>query len=195
MKCYLVRHGQTNSNKEQRWQGLKDEGLSDLGKKQAKKLALYFQDVKVDYIYASDLMRAIQTANPINKELDCRMTLLKKLREVDVGDWEGLTRLEIRLEYGEDVFEGEFNPPNGEGFSEFKERVATTFAQIASKHQKQNIIVVTHGGFIQMLLGQLDNYDLEKYEENKVSNGSVTILEVNKKGTIKLIKHNLIDHL
>ncbi len=193
MKCYLVRHGQTLWNKEHRLQGWNDEGLSDLGKKQAKKLASYFRNLKIDYIYVSDLIRAVHTAHPINAELKSRITMFKKLREMNIGVWEGLTLEEIKENYEADF--SVFNPEDGETIQEFEKRVLEAFEQIKTKHIDQDILIVTHGGFIQVLLSSLAGEGFDNYEQNKVSNASVTILDINRKGKIKVVQQNGVDHL
>ncbi|HOP54967.1 MAG TPA: histidine phosphatase family protein, partial [Bacillota bacterium] len=96
---YLVRHGTTQYNLENRFQGHLDIPLSNQGIEQAKKLADYLKDKKIDAIYTSDLKRAVQTAEYIAAAKSMKYRLLPSLREVDVGELEGLRWHEVKKEY------------------------------------------------------------------------------------------------
>ena len=96
----LVRHGETDWNREGRWQGLSDTSLNDLGREQARVLAGTL-DGTVDAVYSSDLNRARETAEILAEELDLEVRLDPRLRERGFGSWEGLTTPEIEERFGE----------------------------------------------------------------------------------------------
>ena len=93
MKLILVRHGETIENVKGIMQGHIHGKLSDLGKKQAKKLALRFKEEKINAIYSSDLARASDTTKEIAKfHKKAKIILVKELRERNLGDWAGMHR-------------------------------------------------------------------------------------------------------
>ena len=91
----LARHGETDWNAVGRWQGHTDRPLTELGRRQAAELAERLADVELDAVYSSDLLRAVETAEPVAKRLGLPLQTLPELREVDVGTWAGLTRDEV----------------------------------------------------------------------------------------------------
>ena len=100
MKIILIRHAQSKGNEAGVVQGQTDEGLSELGKTQAKLFATYLEG-EFSAIYSSDLERAIQTAEPIAKKLNLQITTDSNLREAHFGIWEGLTYEEVKTKYQE----------------------------------------------------------------------------------------------
>jgi broad specificity phosphatase PhoE len=98
MKFLLIRHGQTDWNLAQRFQGQSDIPLNEVGKKQAMALADRLTNESINIVYSSDLQRAIETSKIIMQMSDCKPDLHpdQRLREVNFGDWEGLTYDEIK---------------------------------------------------------------------------------------------------
>jgi broad specificity phosphatase PhoE len=135
----IARHGETDWNRERRWQGHADPPLNDAGREQALALAADVGDV--DAIYASDLRRARETAEIVAAENGAPVHLDERLREVDVGDWSGLTRDEIAAR-----FPGATRWANGETREEMGGRVVAALLEIAAAHQGGRVLVVTHGG-------------------------------------------------
>jgi len=103
MRLYLARHGETDWNAAQRFQGWSDIPLNEVGRKQAAALADRLSVQYFDVVYCSDLQRAIETAKMIVKLSDCKPNLHSdpRLREVHFGDWEGLTYDAIKEKYPE----------------------------------------------------------------------------------------------
>src|SRR5438105_20624 len=136
----LVRHGETDWNAEGRLQGHTDRPLSDFGREQARRLADDLVGEELDAIYASDLIRARETAEIIGERLGLPVVIDPDLREKNWGTWEGLTS-EERL--GVD-FEGETT-------EEHRDRVLRAVRRIAERHPGQRIAVVTHGGSLRRI--------------------------------------------
>ncbi|MFQ5344173.1 MAG: histidine phosphatase family protein, partial [Anaerolineae bacterium] len=90
-RLILVRHGETEWNRTGRYQGFARTSLNERGHWQAEQVARRLAGWEIDAIYASDLPRAYQTAEPIARRLDLPISMTVALREVDVGEWEGLT--------------------------------------------------------------------------------------------------------
>ena len=99
----LVRHGETDWNRDRRFQGHADPGLNDTGRVQALELADELAAERIDAIYASDLARARETAEIIAGRVGAPVVLDRELREIDVGEWQGLTWPEIEQRYPDGV--------------------------------------------------------------------------------------------
>jgi probable phosphoglycerate mutase len=156
---YLIRHGETDWNQSGRWQGHADVPLNALGRAQAQRLAerLRRERAPLDAIYSSDLLRAWETAQALGEAVGLAPQSLPALREIDVGGWSGLTRVEVlardrdlmeRLESGEDVPRG----GSGERFADLYHRVVETVEQLVAAHPAGRLALVTHGGPVRALL-------------------------------------------
>ncbi|MCA1899194.1 MAG: alpha-ribazole phosphatase [Chloroflexi bacterium] len=158
MNLFLIRHGQTDWNLEQRFQGQSDVPLNAAGRKQAAALAERLAAETFDAVYSSDLQRAAETANIICKsEWNSDLHPDPRLREVNFGDWEGLTYEEIKAKHPEalaaweaDIFK--YAPPNGETLEGLALRVQAALGELRAKHEGQRIMVVAHGGTLQTLI-------------------------------------------
>jgi broad specificity phosphatase PhoE len=95
---YLVRHGETDANRELRWQGHRDTELNEVGRAQAEAVADALEALPFAAIYASDLARARDTAAPLAARLGLELRIRPALREIDVGSWEGKTLAEVSAE-------------------------------------------------------------------------------------------------
>jgi len=144
----LARHGETDWNRERRWQGHDDQPLNELGREQARELADSLDGRAIDAIYASDLARAHETAVIVGERLGLPVRADARLREVDVGDWSGMTHADIdpdalrRWEAGEKAWNG------GESYDEMGERVVAGVVALARDHPGATLLFVTHGGSI-----------------------------------------------
>ncbi len=144
----LVRHGETDWNLERRWQGHADRPLNETGRRQARELAELLGRDPPEAIYSSDLVRARVTAEIVGARLRLPVSTDLRLREVDVGEWSGLTMAEIGLRYPDAVrrwLEGGTGWMNGETYEQMGERVIAALHEIAGHHAGR-ILVVTHGG-------------------------------------------------
>jgi alpha-ribazole phosphatase len=158
MNLLLIRHGQTNWNLEQRFQGQSDIPLNDIGRKQAQALAERLVAEQFDAIYSSDLQRATETADIIRKSGFQPDTCPDpRLREIHFGDWEGMIYDEIKAKYPEtlaawenDIFKNA--PPHGETLEGLAVRVHSMLNELHEKHEDQNILIVAHGGVLQTLI-------------------------------------------
>ena len=161
----LVRHGQTPWNAAGRWQGCGDPGLTDLGRSQAHDLAnLLRADVRQKgeeplwhRIVASDLERARETASILADALALSVEVDRRLRELDVGEWTGLTRDEIEARDPETLlaFEGgepTVRPGRGESRIEIRTRSRDCIRDLAERRRGEGVIVVTHLGVIRALV-------------------------------------------
>ncbi len=144
----LARHGETDWNRERRWQGHADPPLNEAGREQAWSLAGSL-GVRVDALYSSDLARARETAEIVGKRLQLPVRLDRRLREVDVGEWSGLTSPEIELRYPDGFRrrrQGGTGWVRGETYEAMGARVIEALHAIAGTHPGGCMLVVTHGG-------------------------------------------------
>ena len=159
MKLLLIRHGQTDWNIARRFQGHSDIPLNQTGIKQAKALAERLSSQHIDALYSSDLQRALETAKIICKS-EWHSYLLhsdSRLREINFGSWEGLTYKEIKEKYPAALAERENDiyknaPPNGETLEQLCARVQSMLDELYARHKDQAVLIVSHGGVLQILL-------------------------------------------
>jgi len=151
-ELWLIRHGQTNWNLTGRWQGQSPDAppLNETGRAQA--LAILDQLPRADFaaIYSSDLLRARQTAELIANPLNLTVVLDPRLREMNLGAWEGMLSDDIKAQYPRELGEREKNPfeahaPQGESPREVTERVIAAVDEIAGKHPNDSVLIVSHG--------------------------------------------------
>jgi broad specificity phosphatase PhoE len=179
----LARHGETDWNREQRWQGHADPGLNENGRRQAEELAARLADVELAAVYSSDLARALETAEVIARAKGVDVVADPRLREIDVGEWSGLTTDEIERDFptgfarhsaGGDGWE------QGETHAAMSDRVVAAIARIAADHGSEQVLCVLHGGPIRALLAHADGVALREYRlSNRAPvNGSVARIAV-----------------
>lgn len=161
-ELWLIRHGQTDWNKNRIFQGHLDTPLNDKGAQQAMTLVETLSTTSFNAIYSSDLTRAIQTAKPLAKMQGHQIITEKKLREIHVGLYEGIPVEEVITENPEWVKrfrEGDptFLIPGGESMGEFSERICSALESIASNHQGERLAIFTHGGAIACALRRAYN--------------------------------------
>lgn len=150
----LLRHAETDWNSAGRWQGLAPIPLNEIGISQARAVAETLRRANFTQVISSDLLRARQTATIINQILELPLTYDLRLREIDVGSWQGLTRDEIenwdpnnsQKFYDSPRMERSF--PFGESYQEVGKRVVHALEDIAQLCGGQHTLVVTHGGAI-----------------------------------------------
>ncbi len=145
----IARHGQTDWNAERRWQGHADEPLNDQGRSEARALGDALRGRGIERIYSSDLIRASETAEIVARPLGLHVELDERLREVDVGEWSGLTTDEVVERFPDGHRrrrEGRTGWTNGEPFEAMARRVLESVADISGRHPDDGVLVVTHGG-------------------------------------------------
>ena len=146
----LVRHGETDWNLQQRWQGHSDTPLNDAGREQARRLAAEL--ASADALYSSDLARARETAEILGARLGLEPRLDERLRERGFGRWEGLTMADIEERYADDVrlWRAGTGPgaQDAEPIEAFAARVRSFLDDIAQRHPDEEVLVVAHGGTI-----------------------------------------------
>jgi broad specificity phosphatase PhoE len=147
---YLVRHGRTDWNDAGRYQGQVDTPLNKEGRQQAQEIARELGTVPFVAIYCSDLRRTRQTAQALAECTGRRLRFDRRLREIDLGEWEGLTVAQIQAGYPElfalwQTAPSRVGPPGGESLRRVQERVAAALDDITAAHGDGPVAVFTHG--------------------------------------------------
>jgi len=149
---WLARHGQTDWNLEGRWQGQSPHApaLNEAGKAQAHAILDQVRELDFSAIYSSDLPRARQTAEVFANALGLPVTLEPRLREMDLGMWEGMLYDDIRNLFPQEFKQRALDPintraPNGESPMEVAERVIPAADEIAARHPGESVLIVSHG--------------------------------------------------
>ena len=195
---YFMRHGETDANKVLMVQGHTDIPLNSGGLSQAQSAGERLQEMHFDAIYSSDLSRAATTAKYAAGSRDVVYT--KELREWYFGDWQGKTLTEIEKIYPEQfkLYKSNsplFHPENGESAGEFIARVKKFMQDIAKKHRGQNVLCVSHGGYIRTALQYVMNVE-QLVMKPRVDNTSISRFKTTDDGqTWQLVLWNDICHL
>jgi len=183
-RVFLVRHGETEWNALMKFQGHTDIPLSRKGRQQAKLLGQRLAQEKIAAFYASDLSRAFETALIISQFHGdgIEVKRVTDLREINFGMWEGLTTKEIKANFTKEVEKWWKNPlaariPGGETLAEVVERSRKAIKEIISRHVGEKVVVVSHGGVIRSIVGDVLGMDLNQYWRLKIDNASLSILD------------------
>ncbi|MDA0798626.1 MAG: histidine phosphatase family protein [Chloroflexi bacterium] len=158
-RWFLVRHGETQWNAEERIQGQTDVPLHETGRREAALTGKRLSDVRFAAVYASDLGRTQETAAIILGAQSAQAPEVQthaELREVGYGVFEGMTWSEIREKDGrmrdrQFVHDLDFAPPEGESFREVLARTAGFATMLSERHATDDVLVVAHGGSLRAL--------------------------------------------
>jgi broad specificity phosphatase PhoE len=146
----VARHGETDWNRENRFQGHADPPLNELGRRQSGELAETLAGEGIARVYASPLRRAAETAEIVARRLGLEVEPVEGLREIDVGGWSGLTRDEVAERFPEQYALWLERAPHGyedgETYAELAGRVLPALRSLAARHPDETVLVVTHGG-------------------------------------------------
>lgn len=181
-KVILVRHGQTQWNLDMKYQGHCDIELTQKGIEQAMLAAQRLASEDVSAVYASDLSRALKTAQCIGEKHDLPVTAIPELREINFGEWEGLTFESINSKTKDSrsklfTHPDEIVIPGGETFREVKERAMNAITKLVAQHPDQTIVVVSHGATIRTILCAVLNIHLNYLWKVKQDNTAINMLE------------------
>ena len=174
----FIRHGETDWNRQQRFQGQIDVPLNAAGQAQAQRLVghLQRQHESFDHLFSSDLQRAQQTAAPLASLWQQAPTLVPGLREQHFGIFEGLDAPTIKAQYPELWQDWLLHsthfalPGGGESLQQFHDRVLEAVATLAAAHPGQRLAIVTHGGVLDMLWRSAHRLPLSGLRECAIPN-------------------------
>ena len=182
---YIVRHGETDWNIEQKMQGHTDIPLNTKGKQQAREIATHLKDIDFDIIYASPLSRAYETALIINTRHNASIIKVNALKERQFGELEGKTYEEVNAYHPALLFTESWNypdyrPPGGESVNDIKKRVVNFTNNILKKHRGKSVLIVSHGVALRILIGSFLGTPPEQSVGLRLKNASLTIIEISR---------------
>jgi broad specificity phosphatase PhoE len=155
----MARHGETDWNRESRFQGHADTALNDAGRGQARELAERLTRERIVAVYASPLLRALETAEIVAARLELAVETVDGLREVDVGSWSGLTRTEVEQRYPDGYRRWlalDHGWEDGESYEELGQRVLASLSELAGRHPGERVLAVSHGGPMRSAIAAAD---------------------------------------
>ena len=186
MKLYLVRHGQTDLNKERRYQGRIDAVLNDTGLQQVQRLSSRLLSEPIDKVYASPLTRAQETAHIIADRRHMEITTCEYIMEMNFGQFEGKTYdeiIKIFPDWNPDIFD--FTFAGGESLDSLVSRMKKFIDILMAEHgADSNILVVSHTGCLRVFLCLLLDIDVAKWWRFKIDLASLTIVEYFPEGAV-----------
>jgi probable phosphoglycerate mutase len=178
---YLVRHGETDWNREQRLQGVLDVPLNEAGAAQAHRLADQFASLPIACIISSPLVRASVTAAILADACGCPLRIDPRLREVDHGSWTGLTVPEIGQRFPTLVSNAQLTPAaydvsDGERLSDVQGRVVEVLADLLARYEGEAVLVVGHGIALALMCCNARGVDVLRFAEHLPANAGVVAL-------------------
>ncbi|MCC5606598.1 histidine phosphatase family protein [Nostoc sp. CHAB 5834] len=186
IRLLLVRHGETDWNRQTRFQGQIDVPLNDNGRQQSQKAGEFLQEVAIDYAVSSPMLRPKETAEIILKQHpNVKLDLQDGLREISHGLWEGKLEIEIEQEFPGELQRWRLVPaqvqmPEGENLQEVWERSVAAWQSIleaASTNQFKTVLVVAHDATNKTLLCHVLGLSLENFWNFRQGNGAVSVID------------------
>jgi probable phosphoglycerate mutase len=197
----LIRHGETYWNRALRFQGHIDVPLNDIGITQADRLSRHLQAgewADAVHLHSSDLTRAMQTARPLATEVRALQPQVS-LREQGFGIFEGKSVAELQQDMPElwqqwRRFEADFELPGGESTRRFHARILQALTDLAESHRGERLVIVTHGGVLDMLWRTVQGQSLDGYRQCVIPNAGLNHVAW-EDGRWRIIDWARVDHL
>ena len=199
MHLIVVRHGETTYNAQRRFTGQSDVPINPFGMRQTAALAGCLATEHLEVIVTSDLERTRITAQaiaryhglPVREDID--------LRELAFGEWEGYTYDEVLARDAKLAAQWRadpttFAPPGGETVVQLRDRCATSLRRWQTQYPEANVLWVTHGGFIGVLLCHVLDIDLKRRWQFRLDNASISELRINGE-RVTIVRLNETAHL
>ncbi|KPJ51975.1 MAG: hypothetical protein AMJ37_03800 [Dehalococcoidia bacterium DG_18] len=190
-RIILIRHGQTEWNREERFRGRVDIDLDETGLRQAEAAARRIAQWEVAAIYSSPLKRAMTTAEIIANRLGLPVKPLEEINDMDFGAWQGLSIAEVKEKYPELFDLWRYSPqrlriPEGESLEDVRNRVAAAIDDLVAGHENGTVAVVTHRVVCKVLLCHLLGLDNSHFWQIAQDATAINIFEV--KGGIATVR-------
>lgn len=196
---YLARHGETDWNREKRFQGRNDIPLNNRGRKQAMALGETMSRKDVSVIYSSPKGRAVETAEIVNKELKTKLEIVPDLREISHGVYDGLTMDEINSRHCDSIEKWRIDriniaPPEGESIRQCYDRVVPVFESLVETTGDDPIMIVSHMIVTKSILLHLMGAPLELFWRFGQGSAALNIIKyVDGNPVVELL--NYTDHI
>ena len=193
LKLYIVRHGQTEWNVLEKFQGQLNSPLTEEGIEKVGKTGKELKNVEFKAVYTSKLRRTIRTAEIIleknsfekkkNIERKLKLEKLSELNEIYFGEWQGMDFKEIFLKYPKEAHNYFYDVKNycaenvkGEELKDGLERFLSGLKKIVNDNEKGNILIVTHGTVLELFFNYIENKEADDLDERKlIGNGEYRV--------------------
>jgi len=178
-KLILIRHGETDWNRNRKYCGFSDIALNEKGRKEAKALSMELENEKIDMLYASGLTRTMQTAEIAFPGKDIKK--ISGLREMNFGVFEGRSYEEI-MQDSPEIYRNwmtdplDFTIPDGESLNGFAQRVRESLNEILMENKNKTAAIFTHAGPIRIILCDKKGIGLDQMWDIEVKTGEIYIL-------------------
>ena len=194
----LIRHGETEWNSQLRMQGHSNSALSAVGRGQIQALGEWMKNVSFDHIYSSDSLRARQTAEAITQYSGHTLQFDQRIREKNLGVFEGLTSIEAREQFPEiyRLFKtggANYVIDEGESTQQVLDRALEFIEEIRLRHPEQRVVMVTHGGVVRVLMKHTLGLSLDAPTSFLIKNTGIFRLVWNEKWLVSQM--DVVSHL
>ncbi len=200
-EIYLIRHCEAQGNVLRQLQGITDADITELGKSQLEALSKRFEEVNLDAVFSSPLIRAYKTACAVADKKGIAVTKIEGLAEVDCGVLEAKPFAEIFAEGTElgDIWYNhpqDFAPENGETMRDAYERIWQTVLEIAKQNKGKTIAAASHGGVLRCLLCRLIYNDINRLSDiTWDDNTAVSLIRFDDEFNPTLVYYSDFSHL
>ena len=197
-RVIFIRPGETDWNRDLRFQGQVAVPLNEHGIRQAQRLANFIRNIGLSALYTSDLKRAVQTAELLADKLGFVPVVDVRLRERNIGTWQGLTQKEMESWYPAEYQQFRADPDGyrvlqGESRKEVRERMLAAFNDMLKQDKGETIAVISHSTAINALLAEIIHTVV--FGSVDVSNTSVTTIKRDDAGNWQLVAADDVTHL
>jgi phosphoserine phosphatase len=183
LEVLLIRHGQTEWNRERKVMGSLPIPLNEHGRQQAETMRGLLQNTELTAFYTSPIQRAVETAHIIRGERDCEVVEASAVGEIDYGEWVGKSFEELIDHEQFKVYftnPAQSQPPEGETLKDAKARAVSFVDQLRKKHETGRVVVVTHADVIKILVVHYLGLGLNDIHRLRIDNGSMSLLMFDK---------------
>ncbi|MCB2227234.1 MAG: histidine phosphatase family protein [Desulfarculaceae bacterium] len=168
-RIYLWRHPEVRGGQDGVFYGHSDVALTRTGNTQLKNIARYMSEFKLDAVYCSDLQRSLLVAEAVGRSQDPRRkpTVRPNLRELNLGEWEGMSIKQIQKQYPEELEArwkdiAGYRIEGGETLGDLAERIIPVFQEIIGENQGREVCVISHGGVNRVFLAKILGMPLDR---------------------------------
>lgn len=181
-RLLLVRHGEITTSREWRYVGHLDVALTETGIEQMKRIGERLKNERVDVLLSSDLQRTRKGAEIIGTMIGLKPQPNAAFREINLGEWEGLTRDEIVEQFPVDFEERSQNLPyfrirNGESFADLQDRVIREIETVLEEYKGKNIALIAHGGVNRVIITHVLGMELSNLTRIDQAYGCLNIID------------------
>ena len=194
-RIYLVRHGQVEGHEERRYNGQADVPLTREGEAQFALLQMRLKNKEISAVYSSDLTRCAEGARLLASSHGVDVQVHEDLRELHIGEWEGLTWRELQQRYPQEWQDRlddivHYRVPGGESLAEMAERVRKVISTLVETHRGEDILVVAHGGVNRVVLLDAIGAPLERLFHIEQDYGCLNAIDYHPQGRATVVLLN-----